>query len=63
MIASTVQLSRSAARFDEIHEHELADVEHLGVHHLAAAEHQQLARERRGALGGAADLLDVLAHG
>jgi len=26
MIASTVQLSRSAARFDEIHEHELADV-------------------------------------
>jgi drug/metabolite transporter (DMT)-like permease len=26
MIVSTVQLSRSAARFDEIHEHELADV-------------------------------------
>ena len=26
MIASTVQLSRSAARFDQIHEHELADV-------------------------------------
>lgn len=26
MVVSTVQLSRSAARFDEIHEHELADV-------------------------------------
>ena len=42
---------------------ERADVEHLGVHDLAAAEHQQLARERGGALGGAADLVDVLAHG
>ena len=26
MLVSTVQLSRSAARFDELHEHELADV-------------------------------------
>ena len=33
-----------------------------GVHDLAAAEHEQLAGERGGAVGGAADLLDVVAH-
>ena len=38
-----------------------ADVEHLGLDHLAAAEHEQLARERRGAVGRAPDLLDVVA--
>ena len=38
-----------------------ADVEHLGLDHLAAAEHEQLARERRGAIGRAPDLLDVVA--
>ncbi len=31
------------------------------MHDLAAAEHQQLPGQRRGALGGAADLVDVLA--
>jgi hypothetical protein len=40
----------------------MPDVEHLGLDDLAAAEHQQLARQRRGAVGGAADLLHVVAH-
>jgi drug/metabolite transporter (DMT)-like permease len=38
MIASTVQLSRSAARLDEIHEHELADVLTRGAPGRASTE-------------------------
>jgi hypothetical protein len=38
-----------------------ADVEHLGLDHLAAAEHEQLAGEGGGAIGRAPDLLDVVA--
>ena len=34
----------------------------LWLDDLAAAEHEQLARERRGALGRAPDLVDVVAH-
>ena len=42
---------------------ERARVDDLRRDDLAAAEHQQLAGERGGAVGGAADLLDVVAHG
>ena len=58
---------RSATRSDEraVQQalevaHERGDVDDLRRDDLAAAEHQQLARERRGAVGGAADLLDVV---
>ncbi|MFN8026117.1 MAG: DMT family transporter [Acidimicrobiia bacterium] len=45
MVVSTVQLSRSAARFDEIHEHELADV----------LTREARARNERGETGDAPD--------
>src|SRR5205814_1467450 len=38
-------------------------VQGLGLEHLLAAERQQLAREGSGALGGLADLLDIVALG
>ena len=41
--------------------HERGDVDDLRRDDLAAAEHQQLARQRRGAVRRAADLLDVVA--
>jgi len=41
MIASTVQLSRSAARLDAIHEHELADVLTRGTRARASAEDER----------------------
>ena len=34
----------------------LVEVEHLGPHHLVAAEAEQLPRQRRGAFGGLGDL-------
>ena len=38
-----------------------ADVEDLGLDDLPAAEHEELARERGGPVGGAPDLVDVVA--
>ena len=40
---------------------DLAQIEHLRQEHLMAAEREQLARERGGAIGGAHDLERVLA--
>ena len=48
------------ASSDSSSPHERAEVEHLRRDDLAAAEHQQLAGQRRGAVGGAADLGDVV---
>ena len=47
--------SRSRSRDED------ADVEDLGLDDLPPAEHQELARERGGPVGGAADLVDVVA--
>jgi hypothetical protein len=43
--------------------HDDVEVEHLGTHHLATAEDQQLARQRGRPLCRPDDLLDIVAYG
>ena len=52
---------RAAQHRDEL-VHDLVELEHRGLQQLAAAEGQELGGDRRGAFGGALDLLDILAR-